>query len=368
MRFSLLLAVAACSLLAITLSAQEEAPQAAKTQAASTLSPAEAKAALEAAGFKVTVSGVALPAESEFASRLKEITLVRKNYLTADKELHLAEAEVEQIKQVITRLKAQHVELSAALTGATTIDQNNRIVGALNATSGQIDLGEQQQEKSADKVKTIRAKASQAREAYTEKLMELRAAADKVEAIWTKAAADPKLQAAMTKVNEVLKKSLELKPTTVFTAANRQLSQFEDKILSENIPLRDDDDTLWASVVINGKHTKEMVVDSGANSIALPFEMARDMGIEANSTDPKIILVLADGSEVPGVKKTLESVRVGKFIVEDVEAVVMDKIAIRAVPLLGMSFLGKFKFEIDQARSVLKMVKIDDETGGAKKK
>lgn len=339
-----------------------------KAAATITLTPAEAKAALEAAGFKVSTTGVSLPAENAFAARMKEIAVVRKSYLAADKELAAAENEAEQLKQGVTQLKTQHVQLSAALATAQNVAENNRIVGVLNALSGQMDLAMQQQEKLADKVKAARGKSSEAREVYTGKLLELRSVADKVEQTWSKAAADPKLQAAMAKAGEVLKKPLELKPTTVYNAAERQLSQYEDKILSENIRLRDDNDTLWASVVINGKHTKEMVVDSGANSVVLPYEMAREMGIEVQSTDQKIVVIIADGSRVPGTLKILPSVRVGKFVVEDVETVIMDKVAIKAVPLLGMSFLGKFKFEIDQAASILKMVKIDEEGSSPGKK
>jgi clan AA aspartic protease (TIGR02281 family) len=341
--------------------AQEPAPPAAATPGPT---PGEAKATLEAAGFKVSVSGIALPAEAEFAKQLKDVLAIRKNFLLAEKEFHAAEAELDQFNAAITAVKQEMVRMNAALANNLPVEQHNRIVGALNAMNGQIELSEQQQKKGEDKIKLARAKANEAREAYVEKLLQLRAEGEKVEQIWSKAAADPKQQAALAKVNEVLNKSLALKPTPVYTSAAKQLSQYEDKVLSENIKLRDDNDTLWTSVVINGKHTKEMVVDSGANSISLPFNLAKEMGIEILSTDPKIICILADGREVPGTLKKLESVRVGKFIVEDVECVVLDEIAIRATPLLGMSFLGQFKFEVDKARQILKMVKVETEVSG----
>ncbi len=332
------------------------------------LTPAEAKAALEATGFKVSVTGIALPAEAEFAKQVRDVLVIRKNYLAAEKELAAAELELEQVKNAITGLKTKEVGLNAALAGILTVEQNNQLVGALGAIGGQIELGMQQQEKSAAKVKTVRGKSNEVREAYVEKLLLLRSEAEKVEQIWSKAAADARHQAALAKVNDVLKKMLTLKPTAVYTSAERQLAQYEDKILSENIKLRDDEDTLWASVVINGKHTKEMVVDSGSTSISLPFNMAKEMGIEVVSSDTKVRVVLADGREVPGYLKTLSSVRVGKFVVEDVECIVLDEVAIKATPLLGMSFLGNFKFEVDKARSILKMVKIDSETGSAAKR
>lgn len=332
------------------------------------LTAAAAKAALEAAGFKVSVTGISLQAEADFAKQVRDILTTRKNFLNVEKELAAAEAELDLIEAQMTALKQEEVKLSAALAGNLTVEQNNRIVGALNAISGQLDLGLQTKGKATDKAKLARAKANESREAYIEKLLALRAEAEKVQQIWTKAASDPKNQAALTKVNEVLKKQIMFKPTAVFTSAERQLASYEDKVLSENIKLRDDGDSLWASVVINGKHTKEFVVSSGSAYIGLPFTMAKEIGLEPAGSDEMITLVMADGRELPGYKKKATSIRVGKFVVDDVEIVVLDERAIAADPVLGMSFLGNFKFELDKARAVLKMVKIDAEVQGGPKK
>lgn len=331
------------------------------------LTPAEAKATLEAAGFKVSAQGVVLPEEIEFTKAMKDLGVVRKNLYTAEKELAAAEQELEQIKQTITVLKAKLVEMNAALAGGgLNISNHNKLVGALNATNGQVDLLIEQQSKSTDKIKAARGKANEVREAFVEQLLKLRASADRVSQHWEKAAADPKQQAAIEKVNEVLNKKLALKPTVAFGTAERQLQSLEEKVLSETIKLTEDGGTHLVSVVINGKHTKEMCVDSGASAISLPFAMAKEMGLEPNSTDTEIVVSLADGSRVPGYLKTIESVRVGKFTVENVECIVLHPRAVEAPALLGMSFLGNFKFEIDANRSELKMVKIDTEAPGKK--
>ena len=54
----------------------------------------------------------------------------------------------------------------------------------------------------------------------------------------------------------------------------------------------------------------------------------------------------------------IPSVRVGKFVVEKVECAVLGEEAVNAEPLLGMSFLGHFKFELDSDAKTLTMVKI----------
>lgn len=352
------------------LAAQEEKPaEKPAAEAGSDLTAAQAKAVLEAAGFKVSVTGLALPAEADFAKQVRDLQTVRKTFLSVEKELAVAEAELDQVEAQITALKAKDVELNAAIAGANlSVEQFNRLVGALKAIEGQLDLGVQQKAKSTDKVKTTRAKANESREAYVERLLAMRTEAEKVQGLWSKAASEAKNQAALDKVNEVLKKGLTFKPTPVFTAAERQLASYEEKVLSENIKLRDDGDQLWASVVVNGKHTKEFVVSSGSAYIGIPFPIAKEMGLEPVGSDERIQLVLADGREIPGFLKKAGSIRVGKFTVEDVEVVVLDEVAVAANPVLGMSFLGNFKFEVDKARGVLKMVKIDAEAQGAPKK
>ena len=119
--------------------------------------------------------------------------------------------------------------------------------------------------------------------------------------------------------------------------------------------------TLYVSTVVNGDKTKEMILDSGANLTSLPHEVAKAMGIYVKETDPDITLVMADGREISAKLVQLDSIRVGKFHVDDVEAAVLGREATSAEPLLGMSFLSHFKFEINAAESKLTMVKIDSD-------
>jgi aspartyl protease family protein len=96
--------------------------------------------------------------------------------------------------------------------------------------------------------------------------------------------------------------------------------------------------------------------------------MAKEFGMEPTSQDEKVTVSLADGSEIPATRKKIDSLRVGKFIVENVDCVVLDASAPKATPLLGMSFLGKFKFELDKQKSELRMVKVDSGEDDAKPK
>jgi hypothetical protein len=52
--------------------------------------------------------------------------------------------------------------------------------------------------------------------------------------------------------------------------------------------------------------------------------------------------------------------RLGQFTAKNVEAVVLSPSVSGAEPLLGMTFLGNFKFELDAGKSVLSMIDIGD--------
>ncbi|MCU0880925.1 MAG: retroviral-like aspartic protease family protein, partial [Pirellulaceae bacterium] len=150
-----------------------------------------------------------------------------------------------------------------------------------------------------------------------------------------------------------------LAPTTALPANLRRLKQLEDSVLSEAIELTSDGGTLKVNVVVDGKHQQEMVVDSGASLISLPLAVAAKFGLRPTSKDEEIILQLADG-RIRGHKMTIPSVRVGKFTVEMVECAVLGEEAINAEPLLGMSSLENFKFEIDAGSRKLTMVKVGE--------
>jgi aspartyl protease family protein len=143
----------------------------------------------------------------------------------------------------------------------------------------------------------------------------------------------------------------------------KRLQSLEETVLSEEIPLRQvDGGSLIVSVVIDGKHTQDMVLDSGANLLTLPQQVADQCGITPGADDPRIVLSLADGSRITGHLVTIGSVRVGKFTAENVQCAVLGSEAVNAPSLLGMSFLEHFKFQVDAGKGTLKMVQIREET------
>jgi clan AA aspartic protease (TIGR02281 family) len=320
----------------------------------------EARAALDKAGIRASSAAFVLAKEAELTKELGKSLLLRRNVLQAQKDLLAAEQKKETLQRGLTQLKQQHTQLSAQLASINPNDVslNNRLVGALNAIAGQHDLARDQLEGFDNQVKAARSKANEVREAYLQFVLDARKLADEIEAGYSRQAT-PETKAAIDRYNAAAGKQLALAPTSGFAANLRRLKQLEDTVLSETIELHDDGSrTLSVSVVVNGKHQQEMMLDSGASLISLPAAVAAKFGLKPSDKDPRIILELADGRQIEGRLMKLASVRVGKFIVEDVECAVLGDAATSAEPLLGMSFLEHFKFEIDSAARKLTMVKI----------
>lgn len=328
---------------------------------------ADAKAKLTEAGLRPTSSGVMMPAEAALSKELAKSLQLRKLLAMAMKEQQTIEQQQTLGQQALTALRQQHVALNAQLANVRDVATNNRIVGALEAMRGQHELVEQQLEQLDTKMKEARAKANEARENYLQFVLDTRKLADKIKADYETTASDPEVKAALDLLNKSFGKQLEIGPTNSFVANEKKLQALEETVLSEAIPLRvEGANTYMVSTVINGKHTQEMVLDSGASLISLPASMAETFGLKPTSKDPKISLQLADGRVIEGHKMTIPSVRVGKFELKNVECAVLGPEAIRAEPLLGMSFLGQFKFEVDAAANTLTMVKIEGTESAAR--
>lgn len=329
----------------------------------------DAKKTLEGKGLKVLSASFQLPEEATLGTSLRDVTNLQKTMRQAATELAAVEAQDAQGQQAITQLTQLNVQLNAQLANVqpNDISTNNKLVSAIRANESQMELVEQGREKLIEQVRTARVKSNEAREQYVEKLLELRKLADGVALKYSTLAADGEVRQALVDLNAATKKTYQLSATRDFQISEKRLKTLEDSVLSEKIALRREDggNSLWVSVVVNGKHTKEMLVDSGASIVVLPRATAKELGIEINSTHEEIVLVLADGSKITGHSVTLPSLRVGKFTVEKVRAAVLGPEATEAEPTLGMSFLGQFKWEVDSVEGSLTMVKVD--VGGGKK-
>jgi aspartyl protease family protein len=316
---------------------------------------------LKAKGIRRVGTYLAMSEETSFSKMFTDVAKLKKAVADANAALEAVEKKASGAKDLINTYAQQRRQLRAQLDQATSIELQNRIIIALNELGDRITLLE-----NADfskELKEARDKAYQAREAYLQHVLEMRKTADKIQRQYVDLAADAEVKSAMAALSKELGKPYELVESRPFQTRLRDLKKLEDSVLSESIVMRaDPSDTYYVPVVINGKHTKELAIDSGASLVCLPHKLAVEVGAEPKSEDETIVLRLADGREVPAKLVKLPSLRVGKFEVENVECAVMPENLTEAAAILGMSYLRNFSFKIDSETGKLTMSKVDAPT------
>jgi len=142
-----------------------------------------------------------------------------------------------------------------------------------------------------------------------------------------------------------------------FADAAAELKKWRSTVESEAIPLREEHGTFTVDALLNNKPFR-LSVDTGASSILLPFEVAKEIDISPTEKDPTITLRLANGSEIEGKEMILASIRVGRFTLKDVRCVVLQPGLPDPPSLLGGTFLNNFITKIDPSKNELHLTEI----------
>lgn len=97
----------------------------------------------------------------------------------------------------------------------------------------------------------------------------------------------------------------------------------------------------FVQVAVNGTPIR-MIVDTGANVVALTESDAQSVGLAVSQADYRIKILTANGSEV-AAPASLSKVVIGGIEVDNVQAVVVPDSNL-SISLLGMSFLSKLSY------------------------
>ena len=102
---------------------------------------------------------------------------------------------------------------------------------------------------------------------------------------------------------------------------------------------------------LNGRSVGAMV-DTGATLVAMNASTARRIGIRVTAPDFKYTVRTANG-ETRAAGVTIERLQIGRILVEDVEAVVLDDKALDGT-LIGVSFLKRLaKYQVENGALLL---------------
>jgi len=267
-----------------------------------------------------------------------------------------------QMKQQSELLNDQNIQLNTQLA-QTVLDvaTNNRLVGLINANLGKIRQIDKEEGRVKEKLSADRKAVNDAEAKYAESVLALRRDLNAVKLKLDETLKSDEIKIAVRVSNANFGTPAALTTDALLMSIDKRLKQIEQEIFSESVPLDvTENGSLYVNVSVGDK-TVRMVLDSGATLICLPASTASELGVKIPNDAPALRLVLADGREIPGRAVTIAKVRIGQFEAENVEAAVLDAVATNAEPLLGMSFLGNFKFEIDTADKSLKLLRVSDD-------
>lgn len=327
------------------------------------------EAVLKEKGLRRLSTHFALPEEAEFGKGIRELGAMKKKVLDAQRAQALCENRVAQKQKLMLTYLQQRRVLRAQLENARSVSAHNRLITAINELADRLALMEAAGEEEKA-LKAAQGRTSEATEQYVEVVLRSRKLCDQIQEKYKDLAADKTVADAIEQYNQASGKTLKLGPSSGLLSNDRRLKALEDTVLSGSIPLRGGEDgDLWhVSVMFGGEHVKELALDTGASLISLPWQMAEDIGLTPDSDAPVLHLELADGRIIEARQVFAESVRVGKFTVENVECAVMPKNLPKPAAMLGLSFLEHFTYKIDTANGKLIMSKIETAGSGPKKR
>ena len=318
--------------------------------------------------LKVSGTNAVLAAERDLSRGLTEVTSLKRKVKLAAKPVRDLQQEISVLENRMIQAEQQLVGLNAQLANVNDVASNNRLVGAINTLEGQLSLARKSLGTLKEKETAARAALNKSREEFVQQVLELSKLSTQIDDAYAAADENPEMQESFAKLKKDSGKDLKLQPSSSLSGTQRKLKELEESIQTEKVTLRREGNTFFASVVVNGKHTQEMVVDTGASMISLPYEMAVGMGLEPEANDKQILLTIADGSTITAHLKVIDSVRVGTFTAEKVQCAVLGPEAVNAEPLLGMSFLGEFQFNLDAAEGTLGLTQIESDGAGSRRK
>jgi clan AA aspartic protease (TIGR02281 family) len=267
-----------------------------------------------------------------------------------------------QLKRQAELTSAQNIPVNTQLAQAgLDVETRNRLVAMNNANVATLRQLALDQQRVQEKLSNDRNELNNAEAAYAESILALRKDFEALHKDLQNALEQKQVKLALMVCNTNFGTPLEPSADTILAPLSNRLKQAEQEIFRESIPLEvSPNGSLYVNVIIGDKTTR-MVVDSGATVVSLPLEIARQIGVTVPAGAPEVKLELADGREIPGHLVKLPSIRVGQFEATDVDAAILDMVAAKAEPLLGMSYLSHFKFEINANEKSLKLLRVKAE-------
>jgi clan AA aspartic protease (TIGR02281 family) len=311
---------------------------------------------LEGKGLQKSGNWLVVPEEVQFGQALHEGYVKKGKMLQAQEQARHAETSGQSKKLELARLIAQLAQVQKRYSSARTPRDRNAAIQEINSVTAKI-VGLQ----AADPEKKTRqawATVTTLIGEFTEMVLKLRRQYDALLPRYADLARDPDVKTAIERLNQPGEAQYALGPST---SQRKRLEGLESLVLADSVPIRRGSDGLWhVSVIVNGKRSDEMAIDSGASIVMLPMRTAQAAGITVGPSAPVVHMVMASGGQVEAKVVMADSLRVGRFVAENVECTVLPEQLKDAPALLGQSFLQRFRQTIDAGRGRWELASLQD--------
>ncbi len=316
---------------------------------------AQADKYLSDAGLRRSGKSILYAGQAVQMRNLQAISKQMVDIKKAQKELDTVAANKKAVDASFRELNRNLRDINVQLANPTiAFNRRQTLVATNNALVSQLKELESQKDDAQKLVDQARSKLQELESTFVGEVLNARENLDKSVVELAQSIKDKNVKTALTVLSKEFGTPESVDVATLFKSLENRIEDLESSFVSEPIPLIDDGgNTRKIAVVVNGKPPIEMVLDSGASIILLPKAAAIQLGINIAADAQEITLQVADGRSIPGRLVLLESVRVGKFEVRDVEAAILDIEQDDNEPLLGMSFLGNFQFQVKAAENEL---------------
>lgn len=286
----------------------------------------------------------------------RQLKLINKEWTASSEAVSLLQAKIKQMD-----ITEGELSLKLAAISADDISARNGIVALINAGRIQVKLLRDQLTQAREAVAKKRQAVGTAESEYAETVLAIRKDFDALHSQLAKDLASEKVKISLNVMTTNNKTPADLTAKKILGSLEKRITRLEQEVFRASIPLEaESSGALFVNVVVGTKNVR-MVLDSGASLICLPADTAKALGVTVPKDATELRLALADGREIPAHAVILPRVRVGEFEAKNVRTAVLHPQANNAEPLLGMSFLGNFKFEINANEKSLTMLRVSAE-------
>jgi len=168
-----------------------------------------------------------------------------------------------------------------------------------------------------------------------------------------------KMEKAQPEETNLIRQNWERRKIEMQKIIERQ--KLEEETKPKGVEFSKDKQGMAIDAVLNKEIKVSLILDTGASLVVLRKDIARKLGMDLNNIKPDSEIVVADGRKIKAKYITLDSIKVENVEAQNIDAAIM----LNDVGdigfgdgLLGMSFLKKFNFKVDQKEKKLILEKL----------